>query len=374
MSGQRAVFLDRDGTLIREADYLRDPSGVVLERDAAEAVALLNRAGYRVILVSNQSGIARGYYTERELEAVQRRVEDLLHEEGAYLDAFYFCPHHPDGRVEKYRMDCRCRKPGTGMVERAVEEWGIDLAASYVIGDKASDLEMARRAGMTAILVRTGYGEETWEACLTEAGSPRPDRVAEDVGEAVRFVLALEDPAPPIGERGAAMGGSPPGWSCKWVSLPLLLRILERHRERGRTVVLANGVFDLLHAGHVRYLQAAKAEGDLLVVALNDDRSVRRLKGAGRPILPLKDRLELVSGLACVDYCLAFGEATVDRLVEAIRPEVHAKGRDYTETSVPEGETVRRCGGRVRIVGPPKERATSGILERVRASEPPKGK
>ena len=155
-------------------------------------------------------------------------------------------------------------------------------------------------------------------------------------------------------------------WSTKWVSQTFLEKCLDAHRKRGQTIVLADGVFDLLHAGHVGYLQAARDLGDVLVVALNDDRSVRELKGAGRPVLPVEERVEILSALGCVDYCVVFWERTVDRLLEFLRPDFHAKGTDYEEASVPERETAIRYRGQVRIVGPRKGWATTDLLERIK--------
>lgn len=143
-------------------------------------------------------------------------------------------------------------------------------------------------------------------------------------------------------------------------------RIVERLRG-GKRVVLANGCFDILHVGHVRYLQAARAEGDLLVVAVNDDRSVRRLKGAGRPILAEGERLRLVRAIAAVDVAFLFEGNDVSDVLRAIRPEVHAKGTDYTEQSVPERETTRSVGGVTRIVGDPKSHATRDLIGRIRS-------
>jgi rfaE bifunctional protein nucleotidyltransferase chain/domain len=133
----------------------------------------------------------------------------------------------------------------------------------------------------------------------------------------------------------------------------------------GRSVALANGCFDILHVGHVRYLQGARALADALVVAINDDASVRRLKGPGRPILKLEERVALVSALRCVDFVVSFSETDVSRVIRELRPDVHAKGTDYTEDSVPEREEVRRYGGRVAIVGDPKDHSTSDLLTRI---------
>ena len=136
-------------------------------------------------------------------------------------------------------------------------------------------------------------------------------------------------------------------------------------RAAGLTVALANGCFDLLHVGHVRYLAGAAREADRLVVAVNDDESVAALKGEGRPIVPADERAELVAALDMVDYVVLFREATVSPLLEALRPDVHCKGTDYTVESVPERDVVRRYGGRTAIVGDPKDHATRDLLTRV---------
>ncbi len=144
----------------------------------------------------------------------------------------------------------------------------------------------------------------------------------------------------------------------------LLARAAEA-RAAGRTIALANGCFDLLHVGHVRYLQAAAREADVLMVAVNDDDSVRRLKGEGRPILPASARAELVAACDGVDYVVVFGEATAGLLLRQLRPDVHCKGTDHTVESVPEYAVVRSYGGRTAIVGDPKDHSTRDLLARV---------
>jgi rfaE bifunctional protein nucleotidyltransferase chain/domain len=144
-----------------------------------------------------------------------------------------------------------------------------------------------------------------------------------------------------------------------------LLAALDAERKAGLTVAFANGGFDLLHVGHVRYLEAAKREADLLVVAVNSDASVRAAKGEGRPVLDESARAELVAALRCVDYVTIFGDTTVDRLLTLLRPDVHCKGTDYTVDTVPERETVRAYGGRIAIVGDPKDHSTTALLGRL---------
>jgi rfaE bifunctional protein nucleotidyltransferase chain/domain len=147
----------------------------------------------------------------------------------------------------------------------------------------------------------------------------------------------------------------------------LLTRVRE-DRAAGRTIAFANGVFDLLHVGHVRYLQAASATADRLVVAINDDDSVRGLKGPGRPILAARDRAELVAALRGVDYVFIFAEPTVAALLLAVEPDVHCKGTDYTIDTVPERETVRGYGGRIAIVGDSKDHSTRDLVARIRGA------
>ena len=137
-------------------------------------------------------------------------------------------------------------------------------------------------------------------------------------------------------------------------------------RAAGRTVAFANGCFDILHVGHVRYLEAAAAEGDRLIVAINDDDSVRRLKGKNRPILSAADRAELVAALRVVDYVVIFPEPTVGPLLELLKPDVHCKGTDYTADTVPERDIVKAYGGRIAIVGDPKDHSTRDLLTRIR--------
>jgi rfaE bifunctional protein nucleotidyltransferase chain/domain len=144
-----------------------------------------------------------------------------------------------------------------------------------------------------------------------------------------------------------------------------LLDLLAADRREGRTIAFANGCFDLLHVGHVRYLQGARAEADRLVVAVNADESVRGLKGPDRPVLDERARAELVGALACVDYVVIFSDPTVDRLLNLLKPDVHCKGTDYTVDTVPERDTVRAYGGRVAIVGDPKDHSTRDLLAKL---------
>jgi D-glycero-D-manno-heptose 1,7-bisphosphate phosphatase len=182
-----AVFLDRDGTIIEEVGYLDRPERIELYPYSIAAIRALNRAGLRVILASNQSGVARGFFDEAMLEVVHAHVAALLAAGGARLDAYYYCPHHPDGRVAQYTCHCACRKPGRGLVDRAVHEFNVDPLRSYTVGDRWLDVKLAANVGAKGILVRTGYG------ALEERRQPpdvRPDAVVNNLVEAVGWILA----------------------------------------------------------------------------------------------------------------------------------------------------------------------------------------
>jgi D-glycero-D-manno-heptose 1,7-bisphosphate phosphatase len=173
-----AAFLDRDGTIIRDADYLADPDGVELLPGAVEGMRRLTEAGFALVIVTNQSGIARGLYTESDFHAVQQRLEQVLREQGVVLDAVFHCPHHPD-----FTGECDCRKPQLGMYRAAAARLHIDLAASVYIGDRVKDVEPALATGGRGFLVLTGYGER--EA----AAVPEGVSVVADVREAAELAV-----------------------------------------------------------------------------------------------------------------------------------------------------------------------------------------
>jgi D-glycero-D-manno-heptose 1,7-bisphosphate phosphatase len=162
-SPQRAVFIDRDGTINEDAGYLARIDEVKIYPFAAEAIRLINDAGFKTIVVTNQSGVARGYASERDLDVIHEHLKRELWARGAHLDGVYYCPHHPDIGGPGYRKICDCRKPSPGMVQRAARDHNIVVASSYVIGDKVADLELGLRSGARPVLVLTGYGRITLE-------------------------------------------------------------------------------------------------------------------------------------------------------------------------------------------------------------------
>jgi D-glycero-D-manno-heptose 1,7-bisphosphate phosphatase len=183
-----AVFLDRDGTLVDELGYLTDPDRVRLLPGAVEAVRALNEGGVPVFVITNQSGVARGLLTEERLAAIHARLAALLAKGGARVDAVYYCPHHPSEGSGPYRRECECRKPSPGMLRRAADEHGLDLARSFVVGDQPADVETARRAGAQAVTVLTGWGGRSPGG--GEDAGPHPDFTAPGVHEAALWAIA----------------------------------------------------------------------------------------------------------------------------------------------------------------------------------------
>jgi D-glycero-D-manno-heptose 1,7-bisphosphate phosphatase len=187
----RAVFLDRDGTINEEVGYVNHIDRVFLLPRVAEAIRLLNENGLKAVVVTNQSGVARGYFPESLVRQVNERIQDLLEREGAHLDAIYYCPHHPEAGQPPYRQKCRCRKPEMGMVEEAVKVLDIDCSSSYVVGDRGNDIEFAHQIGAKGVLVLTGYGKGEWEL-FGGRWKVRPHHLAQDLYDAVRWILGQE--------------------------------------------------------------------------------------------------------------------------------------------------------------------------------------
>jgi D-glycero-D-manno-heptose 1,7-bisphosphate phosphatase len=180
----RAVFLDKDGTLIENVPYNVDPERVLLAPGAADALRALASVGYLIVVISNQSGVARGVFDVSRLAEVERALRDLLSDEGVSLDGFYFCPHLPDGTVAEYAIACECRKPAPGLVLRAADELGIDLERSWVVGDILDDVEAGRAAGCRTVLVDVG-SETEW----IRSPAREPDHVVGDLPSAADVIL-----------------------------------------------------------------------------------------------------------------------------------------------------------------------------------------
>ena len=185
---RRAVFIDRDGTINEQMGYINHVSRFVLLPGTAEAIRALNEHHYLAIVVSNQSGVARGYFPIELVHEVHEGMQRALEQERVFIDSVFFCPHLPSGEVEDYSVECGCRKPLTGMVDQARQSFDIDMENSYVIGDRHTDIELARRAGLKGILVRTGYGRGEEKYILPEKPF-KPVHIADDLLGAVRWII-----------------------------------------------------------------------------------------------------------------------------------------------------------------------------------------
>ncbi len=180
----KAIFIDKDGTLIPDIPYNADATLISLSADAVKGLAQLQQEGYLMIIISNQSGIAHGYFTERDLVEVEHKIGDLLQEHKIRLDGFYFCPHAMEGEIEKYRLRCDCRKPQPGLLMKAAADFKVDLLQSWMIGDLLNDVEAGHRAGCRSIMIHNGC-ETEWKM------NPRnvPDKLVDTIDQAAAYIL-----------------------------------------------------------------------------------------------------------------------------------------------------------------------------------------
>lgn len=344
--------IDRDGTLIEDKGYLADPAGAVLLPRAARALALLEQEGVAAVLATNQSGVARGYFDESAIHAVHARMEELLAAEGARLQGIHYSTAFAEADDPRFHGDLDTRKPGPGMARRAAAQLGVEDAPLYAVGDKVADVEFGANAGGTGILVLTGEGEAS-AAKLPTGSAP----IVPDLYDAARWILL------DLAKREA---GGDEALERKLFTPGQLRGIVAGHKDAGRKVVFANGCFDLLHGGHASFLEDSRAAGDCLVLGVNSNASIARLKGAGRPLLAESERLQVLAALRCVDYLTVFHTDSADEALAEILPSAHAKGTDYRADNVPELETTRALGIGTVIAGAAKENSTRDILTVIR--------
>ena len=189
MNKNKAVFIDRDGVLIHELGYISTLRRVKLFKRSVDAIRLLKTHGFRVIVVTNQSGVARGYFPESFVKQTHAHITGKLRASGVKIDAFYYCPHHREATVAKYRKDCDCRKPKQGMIKKAAERFNLDLEKSFTVGDKLTDVKLGHNGGMKGILVLTGFGK--WQERRIKKEHIKPDHVAKDFYSAAKWVVRV---------------------------------------------------------------------------------------------------------------------------------------------------------------------------------------
>lgn len=183
----KAVFLDKDGTIIEDVGYMQTPEQIRFIPGSIEAIKMLNEAGYKVVIISNQAGVARGLVTEDMLQTIDKVLHKRILNGGAHVDGIYYCPHHPEYGVYPYKQVCECRKPHPGLIKRAQRDLEINLSQSYMIGDKATDIEAGKRAGTKTIFVLTGQGKEQKEK-LKE----KPDYITNNLLQATTWILSQQ--------------------------------------------------------------------------------------------------------------------------------------------------------------------------------------
>lgn len=188
---ERVIFLDRDGTVNEEVNYLYRPEDLRLIPGTADAIRLFREQGFRIVVVSNQAGVARGYYAEADVDALHGYMNGILRKDGAEIDHFFYCPHHPEHGIGPYRRQCRCRKPGTGLFEMAEQYYQVDKAHSWMIGDKLIDIEAGKNYGIHTALVGTGYGTQVHRE-QGEKGEWPYDIFAETLMDAARAIIGRE--------------------------------------------------------------------------------------------------------------------------------------------------------------------------------------
>lgn len=183
---KKAIFIDKDGTLIQDVPYNVDPEKIVLEQYAGMALQLFQEQGYMLVVITNQSGVARGYFKEEQLEGVQKKINALLRDYNVLLDGFFYCPHHPEGTISPYAINCNCRKPGPGMLQTAAEQLGVDLTQSWMIGDILHDVEAGNQAGCRSLLINNGH-ETEWIINPQRT----PTYIASDLLDAAQFITKV---------------------------------------------------------------------------------------------------------------------------------------------------------------------------------------
>jgi D-glycero-D-manno-heptose 1,7-bisphosphate phosphatase len=191
-----AVFVDRDGTINEQMGYINHLSRFKILPRVVQAVKMLNRHGFLVLVVTNQSGVARGYHPLDLVKTLHHLLVTQIREKNGHIDGIFFCPHHPAGSVPEFSHNCDCRKPKTGLIEQACKSFEIDLSRSFLVGDMCTDMEMAQRAGVPGVLVKTGYGLGEIEYVLPRK-TARPAQIAEDLLDAVRWILDHKEVDPP---------------------------------------------------------------------------------------------------------------------------------------------------------------------------------
>ncbi len=307
----KAVFLDRDGVINNDNGFVYTVSSFHFLPGVFEALKLLQNAGFKLILVTNQSGIGAGKYTEQDFHDLTAYMNSELAGHGIKFDSIHYCPHSPDA-------GCSCRKPGQGMIGQALKKIDVDFKYSFFVGDKTSDIQLGHDIGCRTFLVKTGSVGAGGECSILL------DYHVSGLLDAAKIILDIDKKIKPLHE---------------------IQQITDKLKAQGKRIVTLNGSFDLLHPGHIYIIREAKKQGDVLVLGLNSDNSIKQYKSKDRPIVPERSRAELIAALGDVDYVtiLPYDAVTPIHFIDAVKPHVHANGAEYGENCI-EAETVKKYG------------------------------
>lgn len=328
----KAVFIDRDGTLNEDPGYVHKLEDLKLYDGVIEGLHLLK--DFKLFIITNQSGIGRGYYKEEDMHKFNERLLKELSKNNIKIEKIYFCPHTPE-------EECECRKPTTKFIDQARQDYNLNLNESWVIGDHPYDVIMAKNAGCSSVYVLTGHGNRH----LKEL-EDTPAYTAENLLGAAKYILMS------------------PNVNKKIKKIWEIQKIVVELRDNSKKIVFCSGCFDILHKGHIKFLEEAKKQGDILIVALNSDSSVKQNKGEGRPLNSGENRAKVLASLDLVDYMVIFSEKNPIKLIELIKPEVFVNGEEYGENCI-EAPTVKKYGGRIYIVKNYGGFSTTKLIEKI---------
>ena len=341
---KKAIFLDRDGTLVEDKGFVHKLEDFKLLDNVVDGLSLLSNR-YKLFIITNQSGIGRGVYNVEDFEKFNERLLDELSKGGIKIGKVYFCPHKPED-------NCECRKPKPKFLFEAKQDFGIDLENSYVVGDRPADTEMGNNAGCNTIHVLTGNGLEFIDKVES-------DYIAKDLLDASQWIIEKE--------KNSLFGAENFFPISKIKNMDDIEKTVINLKNQNKTIVTTNGVFDILHIGHIRYLQKAKGLGDILIVAVNSDASVKKIKGPKRPINSENDRAEALAALGCVDYAIIFGEVNPINILSIIKPDIHVKGGDYKINEIIEKEVVEKNNGKVILMKLEEGYSTTALIGRIKS-------
>jgi len=327
----KCIFLDRDGTLNVDHGYTYKVEDLEIVPNALEGLQTLQAHGYQFIIATNQSGLHRNIFSLEQMNDFHAALKNKFLQNGISIKQIYHAPYLPEENSHH-------RKPQPGMIEAACQDFPVDMKSSWVVGDQIVDIGLARNSALPGILLLTGAAMER----IGQVQDLRPDFVAKDLLQAAIFILNDT-------------------WKSKFIESSQLKAHLKSLRKVKKIVSL-NGSFDILHEGHGKIIQEAKAQGDFLIVALNTDNSIRRYKGALRPLNSENARVRMMASYREVDAVTLFEEDTPIEILKLIRPHVHVNGSEYGENCI-EAPLIKELGGRIHIVRLEEGFSTTNLLK-----------